>query len=323
MSYFGDVFDCSDKRMDYDLEDNWKQDDLKSFSFKAKSNPKDGLSVAHGSDLVQSGEKWGVKHKTELDWHCKCNNVNVNVTATLKDVEVKLKQTPEGLNKNGQNCSVALESKCNPAAEEADVALHGKFGGLELGPVRSWSTLKLKRESKPDAEKKSHSASHKVSFTQNFVYNNDFHVGFRTDADAGEKKLTNCYGHLGWFNTGYGNWYFRSNCLNRIVALGVNHKCSDTKHATSEVQWDFGTSPRAGLFGKPLFWRAGMDFHLKDGTKLNSRFNFGDRLWWTNKFDFQVTPALKFTFSERADLKGVQTWKDFAYTHGIALEFKM
>jgi hypothetical protein len=44
--YYCDILDCSDKRMDFDAEDTFKQDALKQLSFKAKSAPGKGLTVS-------------------------------------------------------------------------------------------------------------------------------------------------------------------------------------------------------------------------------------------------------------------------------------
>ena len=47
MSFFGDILDDADSRMDFDFEDPWKNDDLKTASIKCKSAPGKGMVSFH------------------------------------------------------------------------------------------------------------------------------------------------------------------------------------------------------------------------------------------------------------------------------------
>jgi len=89
------------------------------------------------------------------------------------------------------------------------------------------------------------------------------------NVDLQKNSLAACYGVLAAFGTEYGNFYFRSNCLNRFVGLGWFNK----NYAT-EVQYDF-LSKTTGINGQPLFARFGTDHKLSDKSSLNTRFNFG------------------------------------------------
>ena len=43
MSFYGDILDDADNRMDYDMDEPWKCDDPKTASFKVKSAPAKGI----------------------------------------------------------------------------------------------------------------------------------------------------------------------------------------------------------------------------------------------------------------------------------------
>lgn len=64
-----------------------------------------------------------------------------------------------------------------------------------------------------------------INYSQNLAYNN-YRMGWKTDIDINNKKFANCYGVLAALNLDYGNFYFRSNCLNRFVGLGWFNKTS-------------------------------------------------------------------------------------------------
>ena len=70
------------------------------------------------------------------------------------------------------------------------------------------------------------------------------------------KKLSDAFGILAWNNSGHGNWYFRSNCLNRFVGLGFHDKLNDTTSIGTELQYDF-FGKNKGIMGNPFFWRLG------------------------------------------------------------------
>lgn len=262
-TYFNHYYENGDNTMDYDFKEPHKQDDLKAFSFKAKGAPKDGLTYSHGTDFAKDKENWSVKHKTELTNDCKDCNTKIYGKASLKDMEVKIAHQPSALNKDGVKACFHVESTCNPAAENADIAVKGCFGNVKMGPLDSWTTVNLKRDQKTTVDKantqnKTSAISYSTEFTQNFFYENKCHFGFRCDYDFSAKKLDAAYGALSYVHKDFGTWYFRSNCLNRFVGLGVHKHCGDKRYHVAEVQYDFSEKPAVnGLFGKPLFLRIG------------------------------------------------------------------
>jgi histidinol phosphatase-like PHP family hydrolase len=100
-----------------------------------------------------------------------------------------------------------------------------------------------------------------MTISQNFVYEKDFHCASKTVVDVNNMKLAEAYGVFAWMNTGHGNWYFRSNCLNKMVGLGCNYSINDKMHHATELQYDFNKKT-TGIYGQPLFWRWGANYHL-------------------------------------------------------------
>lgn len=271
--FFCKVFDASDVAMDYDYEEPYKMDDLKSFTFKAKGAPRTGLSYSHSGDLAWKKTDWSVGHKSELTNHCDKCNTTVNWKNSLKDVEWKIAHKPEALNKDGKIAWLNLEGKCEPKEQKGEVSVKGLFGGIKIGPLYSWTTLQVQRASATVADKKTEDWT--AELTQNFNYEKNVNVGFRCDLNLQKKQLDAAYGHLAYTHADYGTWYFRSNCLSRFVGLGVHKKGGDTRFHVAEVQYDFSKDKKQGLFGQPLFLRFAGDYKLSDGTTWNWRANWG------------------------------------------------
>jgi len=96
---------------------------------------------------------------------------------------------------------------------------------------------------------------HEFNLSSNWNYEKDYHCAWKMAVDD-KLKLTEAYGALLFNNTGHGNWYFRSNCLQKIMAIGCNYDVNDKCAHSTEFQYDINKT-KTGLFGMPLFWRFG------------------------------------------------------------------
>jgi hypothetical protein len=142
MSYFGDILEDGDKRMDYEVEKPWKKDDLKMLTFKVKSAPKKGLSLSNGVDMVRNKSGgYDFKHKSEFKRAV--DEREYKFVASNKNFEAELEWSPADFNKDGIQSSVDVEAKCTPAKNDWELKVEGKFGGMELGPVTPWTEVSL------------------------------------------------------------------------------------------------------------------------------------------------------------------------------------
>ena len=93
--YFGDILECGDKRMDYEVEKPWKVDDIKLMTFKAKSAPSKETSISHGTDMVRAKEPgtYEFKHKSELKTTMHDNDVKL--TISNKDFTLQSEREPQ------------------------------------------------------------------------------------------------------------------------------------------------------------------------------------------------------------------------------------
>jgi hypothetical protein len=134
--YFCDVLDCSDKRMDYDSCDQFKQDPLKTLSFKVKSAPSKALTMANGMDMVRgkTAGEWDFKHKTELKHACANNQYESKVVASNKDFTFEVEAKPEKWNQ-GLDTKFDFETKCTPQKGDWEAKLAAKVGGFQVGPL--------------------------------------------------------------------------------------------------------------------------------------------------------------------------------------------
>ena len=134
--YYGDVLDCSDKRMDYDPCDQFKQEPLKTLSFKVKSAPAKALSMANGMDMVRgkNAGEWDFKHKTELKYACASNQYETKVTASNKDFTLAVEARPEKWNQ-GLNTKFEVETKCIPQKGDWEAKVEAKVGDFQVGPI--------------------------------------------------------------------------------------------------------------------------------------------------------------------------------------------
>jgi hypothetical protein len=136
--------------------------------------------------------------------------------------------------------------------------------------------------------------------------------------DVAGKRMTDAFGWLGLMNTAQGNFYFRSNCLNRFIGLGwFDGRCC------GELQYDVNRKA-VGLGGQPVFIRAGYQDKLSDSSSMNLRFNIGQEAWTSMKWDLNVSPQLKFSITDRFNLRALFTDpKNAAYSNGMSFEFKV
>jgi len=86
-----------------------------------------------------------------------------------------------------------------------------------MGPIKSWMCAGFDTNQ---------SKEHKMHLSSNWNYEKDYHCAWKLVLDD-KFKLTEAYGALLFNNTGNGNWYFRSNCLKKIMALGCNYTVKD------------------------------------------------------------------------------------------------
>ena len=142
--YFCDVLDCSDKHLDYDVEDPFKMDPLKDLSFKVKSAPTKGTSMSNAADMVKgkTAGTWDMKHKTEINHKCN-DQMKANVVASNKDFTLKWSWSPADLNKDGIDSELEVEAKCIPAKEDWEAKAEFKIGGFELGPIKPFTEVSI------------------------------------------------------------------------------------------------------------------------------------------------------------------------------------
>ena len=141
--YFGDILECGDKRMDYEVEKPWKVDDIKLMTFKAKSAPSKETSISHGTDMVRAKEPgtYEFKHKSELKTTMHDNDVKL--TISNKDFTLQSEWEPADLNKDGQHSSIDVEAKCTPAKDDWEAKVEFKIGGMKVGPMVPWTEFQL------------------------------------------------------------------------------------------------------------------------------------------------------------------------------------
>jgi len=316
-AYFGDILEDHDKRMDFEVEEPFKMDAIKLLTFKAKSKPAKHIALSQGVDMVRgkTAGDFDFKHKSELTKTNKDGSGSTKFTASNKDFAVDREWAPEDLNKDGMHSTIELEGKWTPAKSDWEGKLEWKIGGMKMGPIVPWTELQVDTNKAKD---------HTVTYSQNLVYENNFHCAWKLVGGAKEKKLTEAYGLLAWNTSEMGDLYFRSNCLKNIVALGWGHKCTPDLTSNVELQWDMKKA-NVGLMGHPFFFRAGFAMNLNSNkTKLTSMLNFGDKWWVTEKYEMAMTDNIKLTTTVRTDIKAAVTKPEAAtVSAGFAMEFKM
>lgn len=112
----------------------------------------------------------------------------------------------------------------------------------------------------------------------------DFHVAYKCVGDLKEKKLSEAYGILAW-RSQHGDFWFRSNCLSKVLGLGTTQKLCDSTSLSAEAQYDLAGGKVKGIMDKPLFLRAGVTWALANKTKMNMFLWARDTVHLTAKFE--------------------------------------
>lgn len=115
----------------------------------------------------------------------------------------------------------------------------------------------------------------------------DYHCAWKAVTDF--KGLSEAYGVLAVKNK-TGDFYLRSNCLNRFVGIGCHVSPKDSFHHANEIQYDF-FGKNKGIYGYPVFWRFGGSYHFPNNSKLTSQLAVGanEGCKMTNKLEVPVS----------------------------------
>jgi hypothetical protein len=142
-AYYCDILDGSDKRMDYDAEEQFKQDPLKQLSFKVKSAPNKGLNLSNGTDMVKGKEAgtWDFKSKSELKYSCAENQYQTKLVTSNKDYTMNIEANPRAMNNENVETTFETEFKCTPQKTDWEGKLAAKVGKVKLGPITSYSEV--------------------------------------------------------------------------------------------------------------------------------------------------------------------------------------
>lgn len=91
---------------------------------------------------------------------------------------------------------------------------------------------------------------------------NKYNSAVKVVASAGKKtEVTDVYGVFAANDMSFGNFWLRGDFMRNFYGVGVSGTVENA-HYAAEVQYDAGNSKNEGLFGMPLFIRAGSCFHL-------------------------------------------------------------
>ena len=309
--YYCDVLDHEDCMMDYDVEDPFKQDALKELSLKVKSALGKKTTMANAAEMVsgKTAGTWDMKQKTELK-HTPCSHMDMSVTVANKDITLKASVRPDQINGDGMDGSFQVEAKCAPAKNAWEAKAEFKVGGFELGPIKPWTEIEVETNEAKE---------HKVSLAQNYCYEGNAHVAWKSVVDVKSKTLSECYGLLSYNHNNHGSMWFRSNCMKNFVGLGVHDKINEDLDVAAEAQWDFKKS-RKGMFGQPLFLRMGATHKGLMNVSSNYMFNISDQLVFTMKHKLALTETTSATFSERVSCSSLSQQK---FDLGVAFEVKL
>jgi hypothetical protein len=285
-------------------------------SVKMSSEPKKGLGLEHEFKMVR-GDEGGheYEHKTEFKKTCDCNQFEQKFTASSKDFSWEGEVTPDAHNKDGNHTQINLEGSCAPAKNEWNAKVGLKFGGREIGPITQWMTTEFETNQSKD---------HKGTFTSNWNYEKDYHCAWKVICDMKNKmKMTEAYGILLFNNTGHGNWYFRSNCLEKVMAVGCNYNINENLAHSTEVQYDFNKT-KTGLFGMPLFYRFGGKWNLKNNCTWNYDIMAGESWTWSEKVEMPVNDNITLSVSDKMNMSAMfSNPKNAGFKWGMGLEIKL
>ena len=111
--------------------------------------------------------------------------------------------------------------------------------------------------------------------------------------------------------------------MSKFCGLGVSMSQKDA-HQSFEVQYDLGNSKSEGLFGMPLFMRAGTCYHLENKQKVQTFFSLGKQWMYKNKWEVPVDDKFKLVVTDKCDLlEFIKMSPKAAYQLGFALEMKL
>lgn len=239
--------------MDYDHEDVDKMESIKLLSLKCKAAPTKETNLSQAWEMVKGKSEGSMDFKTKNEFKRVAGEHEIKATFTNKDFTVEWNWEPSDLNKEGMNGNLEVEAKCTPAKNDWEAKAEFKVGGFSMGPLTPWSEFQFNTNKGGD---------HLLTYSQNLVYENDFHCAWKTEYDMTKSALANAYGYFAWRQDANTWWWFRSNCLNKFVGLGSTHSVWSNP-MTCELQYDVNKK-KEGLFGQPLFWRWGYKYKLNN-----------------------------------------------------------
>lgn len=226
------------------------------------------------------------------------------------------------MNKDGVNTTFAHEGTVTPVAgsngnNTIAAAVTVQTGGYELGPIKPWFTAAYNYNSDKSRE---------LEQTGNFVYEKDFHLGYKVNVDLVGKALTSAFGVLAVKNQEWGAAWLRTNCSQKFVALGWAGNAWGAKHVL-EAQYDYSPKEsiaQQGIAGVPFYVRYANQWKLTSGS-LSTVARLGQRADVSGKFTTAVQPNVNVTIEERVNadafLKGNAA--EANYQWGIGVELKL
>ena len=111
--------------------------------------------------------------------------------------------------------------------------------------------------------------------------------------------------------------------MKNFYGVGVSGTVDNAHHA-AEIQYDLGNSKNEGLFGVPLFLRAGSCINLQDKQKLSTFFFIGKQWMAKSKWEVPVDDKFKLVVSDKVDLlELIKMSPKAGYKFGFALEMKV
>lgn len=234
------------------------------------------------------------------------------LTVTNKDFTYEHTFTPEDLNKDGMKSTLVAEAKLAPASDNWEGKLEYKIGGVDLGGAQAWTELQL------DTNKKK---EHVVTYSQNTIFDKNYHLGWKLAYGVGAAKLTQADGFFaGMCPNGKYAMYLRAAYLNRFVGAGFGFPTDSWGKQAVEVQYDFLKKTK-GLMGMPLFLRWGTTMKLNNGWTYGTWVFAKNNFVKNQKIEVPVSDNLKVTLNDQLTTE-FNNLSKFTYKCGFALEVK-
>jgi len=239
---------------------------------------------------------------------------------TNKDKAWEFAFSPNSLNEDGQNLTIAYEGKHSAAAGSWESLLSANFGGYKLGPISPFIRFAYTANNKKESL---------LENTGNFVYEKDLHVAYKMEMDLKSKNYyEEAFGALIYKNQTWGAAWLRTNCVQRFAALGWAGRAWGACHV-AEAQYDYSAAAKdiktKGLGGLPLYLRVSNAFTLSEGAKLSMTSRIGQRIDVSGKMTIPVQKDLTVNIEERCNLESLLTGEagDVNYQWGIGIEYKL